>query len=502
MSDAPSLGAGKVVSRGGDRLLAAAIFLGLFLFYAGFDQARDWNTSSRMLLTCAIVQNGAIEITPFVTRESKILEHPQTRDLAATADGRFFCDKAPGHSFVGVPGYALMLSLGAVPAMPAGMPAVERWPADRWIASLSSGLLAAATASLVFLFARALGCSSFAGLAAALAFGLGTIALPYATLNYGHASAGFFSLASLYAFWMWPRSIAAGVAAGLLAGAAVLVDYPQVVFPLALASLSAVQMLLARTERETANWIAFLLGGMPAAILLGWYHYRVTGSPFQFPYTLEFHDELFGYHKEGYGVPIGWPSAEVAGELLAGRRRGLLWFCPTLLAAPLGLWVLFRRGEGFLAAAATATFLGLFWINAGFPAWDGGWSTGPRFLLPALPLFFPGIAAWIDARPARCWWSVLHAALVTIWGAATVVGAIVMTVYTAAGARVPPQIDHPHVDFALRSLEGRPGENLGTWLGRAIGVGGASGSLMLLLAVETAIAVLLYLIARRISARS
>jgi hypothetical protein len=452
-----------------DVLLPALLFVGLLLVYAGFEHSRDWNTASRLLLTYSIVQHHTVEVTAFVTKNGQLHDRTHTKDLASPAPGHYFCDKAPGQSFLGVIPYWICLRLGLTAEHPVGTDAVRFWPADYWVTLLTSGVLTAATAVVIYGFLRLLVVGRFSALAAALAYGLATIALVYATLFYGHASAGFCAIYSVYLLYRWPGRRLTAFLGGAVAGLGVVIEYPQVVVPVTITIVIFLAAASGRREFSFRTLGFFIAGGLAPAVLLGWYHARVTGSPLRFPYQYEVLP-LFAYHREGSGIPIGVPSGQVVWELLFGRRRGLLWFSPVAFAGLPGLWQLVRRGEWPLAAIIAGQFLGVFYINAGFPNWDAGWSTGPRFLLAALPLVMVSAGFWLGpaGRPRRClWW---------IWGAAAVLSAALLVAFHCVGGRVHPQFARPFADSVMPMLRfGRVEPHAGEYLVRLLGVKTQSG---------------------------
>ncbi|MFO0949173.1 MAG: hypothetical protein U1D30_25225 [Planctomycetota bacterium] len=90
--------------------LSALLFFGLWSVYGLVFQDRDWGTTGRLLMTYALVRRDKSD--PFVASGGRLLEHPQTRDLAVNDEGRFFCDKAPGQSWLSTPAYWLSLKWG------------------------------------------------------------------------------------------------------------------------------------------------------------------------------------------------------------------------------------------------------------------------------------------------------------------------------------------------------------------------------------------------------
>ena len=70
-----------------------ALFVLVFGVYAYFYQGGGWNQNSRFDLTRALVEQGTASIDDY---------QANTGDKARV-NGRFYCDKAPGVSFLAVP---------------------------------------------------------------------------------------------------------------------------------------------------------------------------------------------------------------------------------------------------------------------------------------------------------------------------------------------------------------------------------------------------------------
>ena len=165
------------------------VFLVLLASYSFFWQRRDWNTASRLMLTYSIVDRGTVAITGLEI---------QTEDKAKF-QGQFYSDKFPGFSLLATVPYALArLALG-LPGHPINQQkAFAYWAADYWCTLGISGLFTAATAVLLALSARELGCSASRACFIGLAYGLATPAYVYATLAYGHQASAFALFASFF----------------------------------------------------------------------------------------------------------------------------------------------------------------------------------------------------------------------------------------------------------------------------------------------------------------
>jgi len=91
------------------------------------------------------------------------------------------------------------------------------------------------------------------------------------------------------------------------------------------------------------------------------------------------------------------------------------------------------------AGAILFVLCSFLWINASYYYWDGGGSTGPRHLVPMLPLCCLALAfAWPRAFWARTVTLVLLAASL-----------ILSLICAVAGMFAPSEFSNPLVDFLL-----------------------------------------------------
>jgi hypothetical protein len=351
------------------------ILLALLLLFAYgfFRQVPAWNEYSRFDLIRAVVEEQTTRIDSF---------HDNTGD-AAYFGGHWYSDKAPGSALLGIPVFVVSSVSSAISnADPDPQSTVQV------LAFFESGI---ATAVLVLLLIRFLAPLVGAGWATGvgLAYGLGSIAFPFATMFFGHAP----STAALFgAFYLLHESKARGghwrpVAAGCLAGWAVLIELP--------VALGVVALLCYAIWLGRAPAARFLLGGIPLAILLVAYDWASFGSPFAIGY--QYATNFSGQNAQGI-ISVVWPSFDTTQDLLVGPR-GLLRLAPWFALAPLGLIAARRRelrAEVVLAAAICVAFLT---YNSGALNPFGGWTPGPRYLLPALP--FAALLVGLAPRRVR-----------------------------------------------------------------------------------------------------
>jgi hypothetical protein len=318
--------------------------------------------------------------------------------------GRFHPNKAPGTSFLAVPGYALVCAIERLLGVD-----VDRWwvlTVNAWLASvLSVGLATAFGAVLLLRLGRSLASERDAVLAA-LTFAFGTMTWSHATLLFEHNVIATALLAAFYCIEC-ARTVATSgapragsdlgaegwlVCAGLAAGWAAITNYAMAPLVVVLACFA-----IARVGwRRAVLWYAAGVGG--PLLLVCFYHYACFGTPFTTNYAHQ--NPMFVAERRLLGV-FALPRLDVALTLLFSPFRGLFFTSPVLLAGVAGLVVLLRRrgvGAWGWTIAAIAAFLLL--MNASFNGWDGGWVAVPRYLGPAVPfLALPLALAWARWGP-------------------------------------------------------------------------------------------------------
>jgi hypothetical protein len=379
-------------------------YVALFVTFAWFYQAGGWNQNSRFDLVRAIVEERTLAIDDY---------HHNTGDKARW-NGHYYSDKAPG------------LALAAVPAVAAARPFTADVAWLSWLATLVTAALPTALAAfLLHRIARRLGATDGGATFAALVLGLATPAWAYATLFFGHALAAFCLVAAFAAAVRLPtsaRPFLLGLGAGLAVGWGTLTEFPTAPAGLLVCAF-AVAHAGPRRVRAAAGIAA---GGLLAVGALMAYDVAAFGAPFQTGYA---HVEGFGGMKEGF-MGVTWPKLDVLGEITFGGYRGLFFFAPVLVLAPIG-WAREPRRAGAVGAAIVVYYL-LF--NAAYKYWTGGWSFGPRHIAPALPfLALPLAFAWSRGRTP------LRALLVA---AALVSGAIEL-VAVSTTAQPPENVRRP-----------------------------------------------------------
>jgi hypothetical protein len=250
-------------------------------------------------------------------------------------------------------------------------------------------LITALTGCIVFRVARLLGLSPGWSVAAALAYGVTSPAAPYARFDFAQPLAGL--ALTLAVFWVLEAAPAFSpsrlLRAGTSLGVAVLTRPEVILLVPWIAGWLAVQSR-PRGSRAILARAPALLGPVAVGSLL----YLLSNG-------IKFGSPL----RTGYGgtlAPVSWEHAlQGLAGLLASPEHGLLIFFPLAWLALPGVSRLI--GEAGRAGSLIAGLLGItLAMYSFFATWWAGWSWGPRFLVPVLPLVTLASAAWA-ADPAR-----------------------------------------------------------------------------------------------------
>ncbi len=372
-------------------LLLAAVYL---YFPNTFVSFLSPNEVSRIYLTEAIVERGSLRIDAAVARRGGELA-----DLARF-DGHYYTDKAIGLSLAAVPTYWAFWNLsgrqlGSRRLIPVCRKIAVTLPALAFLAWLLRRWRRHGRLGLTLVVGMALGSSFFP-------FSLAFIAhVPLAILL----------------FWIHRRvtgesAAAAGwqhhAATGLLCGAAILLDYTGGLFVV----FAGLYQLHRSRSLLPPIWMA--AGTLLVVSVMFAYNSACFGHPLDLAYN---HMALADQQHRAQGFfGISLPRPEAIWGLTFGPLRGLFAHSPyllLLLPAAVALGRPWRwPGPDLLAGSAV---LGYFWLNASLVDWQGGWSLGPRYLIPIYPFALLLILRGAERleEPTRRRWQLFAAAAVT-----------------------------------------------------------------------------------------
>ncbi|MDD3826842.1 MAG: phospholipid carrier-dependent glycosyltransferase [Anaerolineae bacterium] len=364
---------------GGDAPLVLGVACLLFAVYL-FTFSGSYHSSDEMSMlvaTDSLARRGAWDID--------LLRWMEEQQGSFGPDGHLYSRKGIGTTLAALPLYWLSLRLQELGNVQAAM--------------LTNAVVTGLTGALILALLRRLGYGRGAALLAALGFGLGTMAWPYARYLFSESLAGLGLMASAY-FLVRFRDAAAGQPrSGTPAGSVLLAGCGLGVALLARLNNAIVApflglLLLAYLWRQYGRrWAAwpgpialFALPVLAALAVAAWYNWLRFGSPLTTGYLPE----------ERFATPF----FEGFYGLLLSPGKGLFWYNPLLFAAVAAWPAFYRRfrAEALLAAAVVLANVAFY---APWYLWWAGHGWGPRFLVAALPFAALPLAAAFEAATRR-----------------------------------------------------------------------------------------------------
>jgi low affinity Fe/Cu permease len=359
----------------------------------------------------------------------------------ALVGNRVFCDKAPGLSILAVPVLWLFDSVLPRSTRSSGLDVPAYWPMRHLLTFLLVGL---PTVGLSFLIAAIVPLADGRQRSAlAVIIALATPLWTYATVFFGHApAAALITLAWILLLAPFRQSLAISsqraVLGGVAAGIAFSTEYPTVL----IGAVIFITLLVRRAPMPVVARAAYgaAAGALPALI----YNQIAFGVPWLTGYSFKASPDFRAIHSTGL-FGISWPSFEATWGVLFSASRGIFFFCPLLLLAPVGLWWMIQRSGWRDAAPITAATTAYILFAAGFRDWTAGWCAAARHLVPIIPLL--ALVA-LDAAPRFAAHRVGRAIvviLVAVSGVNTVL-TIALTPF------FPPEFSAPLAQLVLPSL--------------------------------------------------
>jgi hypothetical protein len=379
--------------------IAALLFVFVWLSGAWFGSDElNPNNATRMFAAISLVEDHDATIDDYAAL---------TIDKAQFG-GHTYMDKAPGMTLMATPIVAAVNAFTGtdaraerrlIPVLGAG--GLMR-PRVRLAAALTSALLTAIAATMLFGLTIELTGSAGAGLFAALGYALGTPIWGWSTTIFGHAAAAALLLIGTIAIWRGTREQRPDrgqvLLAGLALGWSIVVEYQAALSGIAI-GLWALWRLWRYPAAMRIRPIAIAAAGAVVALIpLAVYNWIAFGTLFKLGY--EGVVGFAGMHQGLFGLT--YPKPAIIARILGGAEKGLIWVAPILAVAPIGLALMIaRRAARDLGILAMAVAVIVVLINASYVYWDGGSSTGPRLSVPAIGFLALGLGPlWVWCRNA------------------------------------------------------------------------------------------------------
>lgn len=391
-------------------LVWLSLLLGLLFPY--FESTRNANELPRLVQAMALVDEGSWAIDGRAARGIEVGPDVARSDV----DRRLYPNKPPGTTVVTAAAYRIARARHG--------DALDLRTYTWWARGLAGVLPTVLLGWLVFR-RYAPGFGSTTSGAAALLLVLGTPLTSYAHLLYGHALAAVLLFAGVSCLLdANPSASTRGrygraAAGGMLAGAAVTVEYGAVFAALPIAGL-----LLSRVRRPGGALVLVvaLVGALVPIAGLAAYHDAVFGSPWATGYHHVTNADFAEKHGQGL-LGLGTPSAAGFSLHMLSMDGGLLWWAPTIVVSVYGLMSLSLDHEHPAVGEARVhlALLLLYVLIVSSLSFEGGWRVGPRYLVAVLPSLAIG---WAHALSFMRTHTVAMAALATLGVYALAVNAL------------------------------------------------------------------------------
>ncbi len=298
--------------------------------------------------------------------------------------GKYSTLFTPGVSFLGVPFYLLGKSFG--------LPQLFTY--------FLTCLLALVNMLLVVRGAQKFGATLGASLLAGFIFLVGSNALPYShTFTQHHYSLVFILLAYLNAFSR--RSILNNIFFGASVGLAALMDIPNIFMLFPVIIFVVLSHLEIKNEGIKLRFsihltiVLLVVGMLPFLLAFGVYNHLVTGSALKLGQTIGRTDYVEGKNTLESTTTVTNPTGlqfpfnprrftDGVTLLLVSDERGIFYYSPVFLLSVLGVVHLLRQKNQSSRLAALGIGVVLFNVATYSMFGDpwGGWSFGPRYLIP------------------------------------------------------------------------------------------------------------------------
>jgi len=387
------------------RTVSWLLFAMLFVTFAYFFHAEaGWNVNSRICLTYALVEKRTFAIDDYQKIESL-----KTEDLAFF-DGHYYSDKIIGTSLLGA------IPMTALHGVARAVGHDFSWNVKRYVVTtFSVSLMGALAGVALYRLLLCFGASAAGAFFLVLAFVFGTQVFSVSTVFLSYAPALCFEILS-YAMLVKHRETFDRrrlFIAGLALGAALLCEYTVGIVAIGL----SVYAMFHLKQKRSIVWY-WLGAAVPLLPFLG-YTMACFGRP-TIPYQYSVNPEFKEGMSQGFQGIVGFNPA-VLYYITIHRYRGLFYHSPFLALAAWGWIAIWRAKTGtgsvfpvalqkqatgksvpvpvFDAMLSISMIAAYLVFNASYYMWWGGWSNGPRHLIPALPfLVMPLVWVWRGSR--------------------------------------------------------------------------------------------------------
>ena len=350
-------------------------------------------------------------------------------------DGRIYSIHGLGWPVLAAPFYLVGKHTGLNPAV---------------LVSLMALLVSGATVLLVFLFSRSIGYSNRSSLAAAIFYGLGSMAWPYSKHPSDHIIETFFILLSVYmmyiyrsqkkSFFLIFSALSIGYALNTRLTSSLII--PALYFMIIWDYIEN-RNLPGSIKQVIRNITIFSVTLLPSVGFIAWYNCYRFGSVFETGYQLVAARTRIDFFT---GTPI---LTGLCG-LLISPGKGILYYSPVVVFFLFG-FCSFSKKNPILAIIFLYIILSTLLFISKNVYWHGDWAWGPRFVFAIIPfLIIPSADLFETGGWAKSTYRKIFLYTVFVFGLIVQIAAISVHVYSHF---YHLQLDE-HISFQTVSKEG------------------------------------------------
>jgi len=175
--------------------------------------------------------------------------------------------------------------------------------------------------------------------------------------------------------------------AGVLSGVAFFSEYLTAV-------IFAVWFFQIVLKKEYKQGIYYALGLLPFVLAFLTYNYLTTGNILHTVYSYN-----FAYDMDNVG--FSYPNIVSLFQMLFSPWRGAFIYMPVLIASVLAFNWKWEGIRNFISNPVIVPALTLTLALSAYSEWHGGWTFGPRYLMPAMILIFVGNVHKIELKGVK-----------------------------------------------------------------------------------------------------
>ncbi|MBY0588042.1 tetratricopeptide repeat protein [bacterium] len=418
---------GSIIASPTDRLICLAIFIACLIIYLGNGHVpynRDVLVHAQ--LADHLLRDGNLELTPTETPDNfywsfhnqgpraqpsfdawdSHLDQLMQQGVLRTSLYQYYVAETV-HENVYVNTWGPAVSILTAPLFRAWSiwvrPLIDH-PEDLWIVGKIIASISISLSAVFIYISSRLFANRWQALIIIVAYALGTSVWSTSSQNLWQHSLVELFLSAGFFLYLLDRPVISPILTSIFFSLSICCRPTGVLFLLA----SGVDYLL----RDQRKLILFIVAGMPIGLLLMWHNTHYFGSPIKFGQTPIDHPEVIAMAGKGSVWKTPWWYGMTAH--LVNPSRGILIFSPFIVFSFWGMVRVWTKIEYRNIRFIPFGVLSIFYIQATFVDWWGGFSFGYRHVVDAVPALSLLLIPIVCESSHKIWFRVVFGAML-VW---------------------------------------------------------------------------------------